>query len=226
MPEAGAEAKSPKTTRRLRTTGSQTPPRQVRFDDSSPKRSTASIASGNPVAEGNRDCSFPALPGTAWYTATDPTRSISGQQPTHVNNVNPQPPHYYLHHNHLPHHSVTFIGHQQQQHPVNMADYANTAPPPMGVNFQPPVPDTTFGPIPHLYVPRFDPPPQVGLPSSVHYLPFVAPCPAPRMGPSAATFSVLVPRTFHSAGYPYYASANQYSLSFSSETASLSLSAL
>lgn len=246
MPEAGGEAKSPKTNRRLRTGENETPLRQVRFEDES-KKSTASIASGTPsgttsgttsasVPEGNQHCqpaSFPALgapASVAWYTAADPTRSISSdaagppghaQQafhlPAHVNNI---PHSYYPHHlppppYHHNHHSVTFIGQQQQQHPVaTMAGYVTA--PSMGVNFQPPVPDTTFGPIPHLYVPRFDPVPQGvqvgGFPSSVRYLPVVAPCPAPRMEPSAATFSVLVPRTFYSGGYPYYASAKQYLL--------------
>ncbi|KAM5345362.1 hypothetical protein ACJ41O_011224 [Fusarium nematophilum] len=53
---------------------------------------------------------------------------------------------------------VTYIG-VGPQPPANnntMADYQNAAPPPNGVHFQPPVPDTTFGPIPHVYVPRFD----------------------------------------------------------------------
>ncbi|KAK6078542.1 hypothetical protein SCUP234_06165 [Seiridium cupressi] len=37
-----------------------------------------------------------------------------------------------------------------------MADYGNGAMPNTGQNFQPPVPDTTYGPIPHVYRPRFD----------------------------------------------------------------------
>ncbi|PFH60910.1 hypothetical protein XA68_10108 [Ophiocordyceps unilateralis] len=57
-------------------------------------------------------------------------------------------------HHHPPHFApnVTFIG---QPQPV-MPDYSNTAPHPVGFNFQPPVPDTTFGPMSHLFVPRFD----------------------------------------------------------------------
>jgi hypothetical protein len=39
---------------------------------------------------------------------------------------------------------------------VMAADYQNAAPPISGANFQPPVPDTTFGPMSHVYVPRFD----------------------------------------------------------------------
>ncbi|KAI5459851.1 hypothetical protein BGZ63DRAFT_425800 [Mariannaea sp. PMI_226] len=59
--------------------------------------------------------------------------------------------------------SVTYIGLQHQPaqtqlqpQPQIMGDYQNAAPPSQGVHFQPPVPDTTFGPIPHVYVPRFD----------------------------------------------------------------------
>nr|XP_036577504.1 uncharacterized protein CTRU02_12491 [Colletotrichum truncatum]KAF6784502.1 hypothetical protein CTRU02_12491 [Colletotrichum truncatum] len=39
---------------------------------------------------------------------------------------------------------------------ANMADYQNVAPPAGGLHFQPPVPDTTYGPMQHVYVPRFD----------------------------------------------------------------------
>jgi hypothetical protein len=39
---------------------------------------------------------------------------------------------------------------------VMAADYQNAAPPISGANFQPPVPDTTYGPMSHVYVPRFD----------------------------------------------------------------------
>lgn len=55
---------------------------------------------------------------------------------------------------------ATYVYHPNQQQPaqvINMAaDYSNTAPPIMGVNFQPPVPDTTHGPMNHIYFPRFD----------------------------------------------------------------------
>lgn len=39
---------------------------------------------------------------------------------------------------------------------IAMGDYQNTSPPNIGLNFQPPVPDTTYGPMQHTYVPRFD----------------------------------------------------------------------
>lgn len=87
-------------------------------------------------------------------------------------------------------------------HKRDMAYYQNAGPPPSGVNFQPPVPDTTFGPIPHVYVPRFDGAcasgPQVGAP----FLQFVH-APADYCPPS---FTVLVPKTFYSDGFQYYAS--------------------
>ncbi|RCI15784.1 hypothetical protein L249_2978 [Ophiocordyceps polyrhachis-furcata BCC 54312] len=67
-------------------------------------------------------------PAQGWYTAADPTRSLGTSAYTNFFPTAGQ-----------------------------MADYQNAVPHPPGVNFQPPVPDNTFGPIPHLYVPRFDP---------------------------------------------------------------------
>jgi hypothetical protein len=85
---------------------------------------------------------------------------------------------------------------------ASMADYQNAAPMPHGVNFQPPVPDTTFGPIPHVYVPRFDggfmpAAVQVGLPS----VQFVS-------APAACSTTVVMPKTFYyyNNGFTYYAS--------------------
>ncbi|KAG5980328.1 hypothetical protein E4U55_004152 [Claviceps digitariae] len=110
-----------------------------------------------------------------WYTAADPTRSVNSQPTfsTTASGIVP-PPHHLsyplIHHHHLhqqqqPQHfvqpGVSYIGSYQQQN--NMGDYQNCMPPPMGVNFQPPVPDTTFGPIQHVYVPRFDGSFQVGV---------------------------------------------------------------
>ncbi|KAI3531615.1 hypothetical protein CABS01_00230 [Colletotrichum abscissum] len=68
---------------------------------------------------------------------------------------------------------------------VNMADYQNVAPPTSGLHFQPPVPDTTYGPMQHVYVPRFDngmpPVYHVGLPhaQALPVASFVAPKPTP-----------------------------------------------
>ncbi|KAG6006613.1 hypothetical protein E4U21_006835 [Claviceps maximensis] len=109
----------------------------------------------------------------AWYTAADPTRSVNCQPAFSTTASGFVPPPHHLsyplinhqHHQqqsqHFVHPGVSYIGPYQQQN--NMGDYQNCVPPPMGVNFQPPVPDTTFGPIQHVYVPRFDGSYQVGV---------------------------------------------------------------
>lgn len=104
------------------------------------------------------------------------------------------PPQLHQHQHLLPQHHFTT---------ASMADYQNAAPMASGVNFQPPVPDTTFGPIPHVYVPRFDggfvpAAVQVGLPS----VQFVS---APA---AACSTTVVMPKTFcyYSNGFTYYAS--------------------
>ncbi|ETS85746.1 hypothetical protein PFICI_03771 [Pestalotiopsis fici W106-1] len=51
--------------------------------------------------------------------------------------------------NHFPHH-------RRHQNILKMADYGNGVPPNTGQNFQPPVPDTTYGPIQHIFRPRSD----------------------------------------------------------------------
>lgn len=123
-------------------------------------------------------CGLPYLnrpPSGQWYTAADPTRSVNCQPafthtttPGAVPPVPPVPPQHHFQYplvniqqqqQHFGHPGVSYIGHHQN----NMGDYQNCAPPPTGVNFQPPVPDTTFGPIPHVYVPRFDGHYQVGV---------------------------------------------------------------
>lgn len=150
-----------------------------------------------------------------WHTAVDPTQSVKlpgqpfagfapGQhQPAHFLRPQPQPQLFNgpfsplpQQHQQLPP-AITYIGHPQ---PLNiaMADYQNAAPMPAGINFQPPVPDTTFGPMPHVYVPRFDgsympAAVQVGLPS----VQFVS---------APASCSVVMPKTFYYNGYTYYAS--------------------
>ncbi|RDA87732.1 hypothetical protein CP532_1768 [Ophiocordyceps camponoti-leonardi (nom. inval.)] len=87
-------------------------------------------------------------PAQGWYTAADPTRSLGTSAYT----------------NFFPTAAVPKPG--QQPQPFPMADYQNAVPHPAGVNFQPPVPDNTFGPIPHLYVPRFDPQPAPNMPGA------------------------------------------------------------
>ncbi|EHK47566.1 hypothetical protein TRIATDRAFT_272379 [Trichoderma atroviride IMI 206040] len=105
---------------------------------------------------------------------------------------------------------TTYVGfppqHQPQHQPLplqhhfitaaSMADYQNAAPMPSSVNFQPPVPDTTFGPIPHVYVPRFDggfvpAAVQVGLPS-----PSVAGIPVAHSSYVVAQQPAVVPQPF------------------------------
>lgn len=258
MPEAGADTKSPKTARRLRTgpehiaAGSN--PRQVHFEEQRGSNGNGAEA-GNEKSGGSRDtvqptsspaigpAPVPGLPGGQWFTSADPSRSISqpavftapqpqqqasafftGQQQLasafFTGQQHPQHP--------GAHHSVTYIGHHPnplQQHPVHlaspaMASYSNAGPPPAGVNFQPPVPDSTFGPIPHVYVPRFDAggPPvqgvpfqgaQVGLPvSPVQFVPVLAAVASAEMpATAAATFTLLVPKTYYLNGYNYHASA-------------------
>ena len=78
-----------------------------------------------------------------WYTSANPAASVSSCF------HRPQPP--FQQHLH-PHGLFTTCSHHVAP---NMA-YQNTAPPPHGVNFQPPVPDTSNGPMTHVYIPRFD----------------------------------------------------------------------
>ncbi|POR37890.1 Uncharacterized protein TPAR_01919 [Tolypocladium paradoxum] len=243
MPEAGADTKSPKTARRLRSgehIAASSTPRQVHFEEQRRSNDNANSAEGgneDSGSKGTQPASFPAIgpaPGLAggqWFTSADPSRSIcqpavftapQQQQPSSAffTNQHPQHPAAY--------HSVTYIGQHPnplQQHPVHlappiMASYSNAGPPPAGVNFQPPVPDSTFGPIPHVYVPRFDAggpavqggpfqSAQVGLPvSPVQFVPVVAAVAGAEMpATTAATFTVLVPKTYYINGYTYYASA-------------------
>ncbi|KND92359.1 hypothetical protein TOPH_03097, partial [Tolypocladium ophioglossoides CBS 100239] len=264
MPEAGADTKSPKTARRLRSgehSAASSTPREVHFEEQRGSNGGNNAEAGNENSGGgNKDSqptNFPALgpaPGSAvpglaggqWFTSADPSRSISHPPvftaPKQQQQQQQQQPAFFpgapsfaapvntsQHPQHpAAHHSVTYIGHHPnplQQHPVHlaspiMASYSNAGPPPAGVNFQPPVPDSTFGPMPHVYVPRFDaagPPAhgvpfqsaQVGLPvSPVQFLPVVAAVASAEMpATTAAAFSVLVPKTCYLNGYTYYASA-------------------
>ncbi|CAJ0541735.1 Ff.00g081990.m01.CDS01 [Fusarium sp. VM40] len=118
--------------------------------------------------------SFPALGlgPLQWHTSANPTQSLSHQVPTSFISPPPQQPQIFP----LPQFHpasfintgptnntqspITYIGIGPQtpttNHPNIMGDYQNAAPPVQGVHFQPPVPDTTFGPMQHVYVPRFD----------------------------------------------------------------------
>ncbi|KAL6877952.1 hypothetical protein HDV57DRAFT_499591 [Trichoderma longibrachiatum] len=176
---------------------------------------------------------YSTLGAGQWHTAADPTQSVKlpgqpfagfaapgagpgpGASPFQLHPqlfAGPFSPLQQQHHHQIsvqlqPHASlpttapITYIG-----SPIAMADYQNAAPMHTGVNFQPPVPDTTFGPIPHVYVPRFDggympAAVQVGLPS----VQFVSrPVTAAPM--STATYTVVTPKTYYYNGYTYYAS--------------------
>ena len=256
MPEAGADTKSPKTTRRLRSgsehAATSSTPRQVHFEEQrSSKNSNGNVAeTGNENSGGNRHAvqptsspsigPAPVFPGGQWFTSTDPSRSISQPAtftaPQHQQQATaflPGTPRFAAPVNHPQssqhlgvHGGVTYIGQHLdplQQHPVNfvnlvspaMASYSNAGPPPGGVHFQPPVPDSTFGPMPHVYVPRFDAggPPfqgaQVGLPvSPVQFVPVAAAVASLEMpATTAAIVTVLMPKTFYLNGYTYHASA-------------------
>jgi hypothetical protein len=169
-----------------------------------------------------------SLASDQWHTSIDPTQSVKlpGQPfaggfavPGFTPGLTCAPPQTHLVNpfSALPQASAapftTYIGfppqHQHLSLPqhhftaaASMADYQNAAPMPSGVNFQPPVPDTTFGPIPHVYVPRFDggfmpAAVQVGLPS----VQFVS-------APAAYSTTVVMPKTFYcyNNGFTYYAS--------------------
>ncbi|GJN66548.1 hypothetical protein PLIIFM63780_004017 [Purpureocillium lilacinum] len=160
------------------------------------------------TSEPARDCqptSFPAVgppPGSGyaapavlpqqWYTSADPTRSLSGPGPYAQYHQYPQYPQY------QPHQLATGTGGfagasyvngqpvqvQQQQLPAttNMSipylAATGPAPPTEGLNFQPPVPDNSNGPMQHLYVPRYDAAPGV-VGGAVHVQPAVHPHPVP-----------------------------------------------
>ncbi|KAJ4224878.1 hypothetical protein NW759_005583 [Fusarium solani] len=190
------------------------------------------------ASEDNQPTSFPALGVAAnsqlqWHTSANPTQSLRHQLPTGPGGFISPPPqqaaYFSLPQQHHPqihpasfinapagtgtHNTVTYIG----VGPPNntMGDYQNAAPPPNGVHFQPPVPDTTFGPMQHVYVPRFDgglAGVQVGLPAPASVLASVpVPVPAhfvsaPAPITTAACTTVVLPKTFYLNGYTYYAS--------------------
>ncbi|KAJ4264931.1 hypothetical protein NW762_005174 [Fusarium torreyae] len=159
-----------------------------------------------------------------WHTSANPTQSLSHQVPTSFVSPTPQQQQIFSHPqfhpasfintgpNNIAPSPITYIGIGPQPpaaNHANMGDYQNAAPPTQGVHFQPPVPDTTFGPMQHVYVPRFDgglAGVQVGHPTSLHYVsatPFASP-PAPLT--TAACTTVVLPKTFYLNGYTYYAS--------------------
>ncbi|KAF5681101.1 hypothetical protein FHETE_132 [Fusarium heterosporum] len=117
--------------------------------------------------------SFPALGlgPLQWHTSANPTQSLSHQVSANFISPTPQqqtfsPPQFHpasfitAGPNNTAQSPITYIGIGPQppiaNHPSIMGDYQNAAPPTQGTHFQPPVPDTTFGPMQHVYVPRFD----------------------------------------------------------------------
>jgi hypothetical protein len=217
MPEAGSESKSPKLRRSLSKGDTHHPGRQVHFDSIDPKPKSFSTANRQNTKEedapkNTQPDSHPQvgegpLPNLnrppQWYTAANPARTfhLSGAQPAYTHASPPI----------LNHFQQPFVHNATYLPATNMGDYQNCVPPPTGVNFQPPVPDTTFGPIPHVYVPRFDGAPmyagggiQVCSPS-FSFLPTSYLLPA---APSASpTITVITPKTFYVGGHNYYASA-------------------
>lgn len=172
-PEAGAAsppAKPLQPSRRSKSISS----RQVHFDTPPPPPSSSTPPPTKAPPQQQQEPtktqpdSFPQVhnplpylnrpPSEQWYTAVDPTRSLNAQPAAQT----------------TPFWPFSFLQPQPQPQPqvsypvrTAMGDYQNCAPPPTGVNFQPPVPDSTYGTIPHVYVPRFDGPFQVGsFPSS------------------------------------------------------------
>ncbi|RDA91939.1 hypothetical protein CP533_1302 [Ophiocordyceps camponoti-saundersi (nom. inval.)] len=183
LPEEAASSKKA-SSRRLRL-GESLNNRQVRFEADDDDEETPSSS-----LQGRQPTNFPQVgPAPAsggstqgWFTAADPTRSLGTSAYTNF-------------------HPTAAAAPQPAQLPrpaaanPTMADYQNAVPHPAGVNFQPPVPDNTFGPIPHLYVPRFDP---VG----AHPFPLVYPPPPPPPPGRAATFTVQQPAQTMPGAYP------------------------
>ncbi|TWU73540.1 hypothetical protein ED733_003743 [Metarhizium rileyi] len=220
MPEAGNDLKSSKP-RRLLNKGDIPLARQVHYDNLDAKSRPGADPSNNTeeAPKNTQPDSHPQVgqpplpnlnrpPSDQWFTAVDPTRSL------HLPGSQSVGGHFPLLHQHLPpygnFHQQAFIQTVPGVSAVNMGDYQNCVPPPTGVNFQPPVPDTTFGPIPHVYVPRFDGGPvyagggvHVGVPS----FSFLSSSPCLFAPPSVRpTITVVTPKTFYVGGYNYYAS--------------------
>ncbi|KAH8198108.1 hypothetical protein TruAng_007729 [Truncatella angustata] len=121
----------------------------------------------------------------------------------HNSNPLPHPGAYQLHQ-----HNPYFISHpqanllliptQHHYHLATMAGYGNGSMPNMGQHFQPPVPDTTYGPMVHTYRPRFDAGVQVapgGGSAFVAQQPTPCTCPYPTT-PAPAPCGIPMPQVF------------------------------
>ncbi|QPC78915.1 hypothetical protein HYE68_009667 [Fusarium pseudograminearum] len=174
-----------------------------------------------------------------WHISANPTQSLSHQLPGPVNFISPPPQAHQQHFFSPPQFHpasyisagpnnivnpptpspspITYIGIGPQSPALtlnqasNMGDYQNAAPPVHGLHFQPPVPDTTFGPMQHVYVPRHDGGLagfQVGAPASFNYVSAAPFAIAPSSSSSYTT--VVVPKTYYLNGYTYYASSRSW----------------
>ncbi|RGP80956.1 hypothetical protein FLONG3_882 [Fusarium longipes] len=215
-------------------TAPKTPPG---IKTSAPAASTSTSAPEQKIE--TQPTNFPALGLGAnqlqWHISANPTQSLSHQLPTSF--ISPPPQAQQQHFLSTPQFHpasfistglknitssptptpITYIGIGPPSPALNfnqvstMGDYQNAAPPVNGLHFQPPVPDTTFGPMQHVYVPRHDgglAGLQVGAPASFNYIsaaPFAI-SPTPLATPSSSYTTVVMPKTFYLNGYTYYAS--------------------
>lgn len=163
----------------------------------------------------------PQLGPGQWFTSGNPGQSVSQtvhQPPAYAHLAAPFTPGFphpaapvNISLPHLqPHPQPAYIYHPLQQHqPTNVvmaADYQNAAPMPQCVNFQPPVPDNSLGPMNHVYIPRFDggiAPQQAHGPPGLHVrLPPVQFIPT--NPPSTLANVIIPPKAFYLNGYVYY----------------------
>lgn len=176
-PTGNPDSKSPKTPRRIKTTSAGDITPKVRFEQTTADQAAQAAAKVNNNTAGgdktepipvttttSQPTSFPGLvppPGLAgqWFTSVNPGQSVS--HPPSAFPGHPQSLQQHVGFTQIPQYQPTNIaipGNPVVYHPnfTMAADYQNTGPPPHGLNFQPPVPDTTFGPMNHVYIPRFD----------------------------------------------------------------------
>ena len=123
-----------------------------------------------PGGSSGHNTSATAEAGGTWHTAADPTKSVGPLGPgayqqspfspyAHQQFYSPatHPGAFpYTQGSHPSFHCFGLPNHHAAPSPNMSGDYSNTGPPPTGVNFQPPVPDTTYGPMNHTFMPRFD----------------------------------------------------------------------
>ncbi|KAG9253893.1 uncharacterized protein F5Z01DRAFT_637104 [Emericellopsis atlantica] len=157
-----------------------------------------------------------AVPAGPWHTSAQPQFSLAHSHPAFPGGA----PYQFYH---------------QQPYLANMAAFPIAGPFAKGVNFQPPVPDTTYGPMTHVYIPRFDnglgphPTPGQPMPQSapygiippgavphhvcypVHYIPSTIALMT--AAPLASVSGPALGRSFYLDGYMYHYNASRQSLS-------------